>query len=116
MKRKTLKYCAWRLCNNKFREGGPYCPYHMKTLKRPMMKQKQTENYYLSPAWIRFRNYKKKTNPFCDVCGKPTEVIPHKIPVKDGGELLSNTNTQALCHYHHRMAHTALNQVTKGLY
>ena len=115
-KRRTLRYCLWPPCNNTIREGV-YCAFHMKTLKRPYMKEnKKAEKYYHNPAWIKFNKHKKKTNPFCEVRGKPPEVIHHKIPKKEGGTLLSNTNTQALCNLHHRMAHAALNQITKGLY
>ena len=115
MKRKSLRPCAWRFCPNKVR-GKIYCDYHFKTLKRPYMKSKEADPAYKKPAWIKFSNYKKKANPFCETgCGNETKIIHHKQPIKDGGLLLSNSNTIALCASCHRLAHMALNQETKGL-
>ena len=79
------------------------------------MKKKETDKIYLNPAWIKFSKIKKKRNPFCEVCDDPTKVIHHKVPIKNGGKLLSNSNTIALCSFCHQQAHLALKTEIRGL-
>ena len=59
-------------------------------------------SFYNSSRWRAIRNYFLKRNPLCVYCKskdiiKPAEVIDHIVPIKQGGEMYSELNLQALC-------------------
>lgn len=74
-------------------------------------KHHQTHPDYNRNPWKRLRNNYIRMNPFCQVCGKPGDVVDHIIPVNpldpmitmNGlyGEFLNEANLQTLCHSCH---------------
>jgi 5-methylcytosine-specific restriction protein A len=55
------------------------------------------ETFYKSPAWRNLRQWKIRHDPTCELCGQPTEMVDHIIPIKLGGEKLDEENLQSLC-------------------
>ena len=94
---KPRKYCAAFPCKN-LAEDGAYCHRH-----RPAPAPKQTDKFYLSVAWRRFRAWYLGKHPLCEQCERegrgpvPAGMVDHIIEIKDGGDRLSEENAQALC-------------------
>jgi len=62
--------------------------------------------FYKTKAWKHFRAWFVRHNPVCVVCSEngratPVDVVDHIIPIKQGGEPLSESNCQSLCNAHH---------------
>ena len=55
--------------------------------------------FYHSPAWLeKRRGLIARRGAWCEVCGAGGRIhLDHKVEVKDGGELLDDTNLQLLC-------------------
>lgn len=60
-------------------------------------KHKQTDPFYLSPEWRRYRRWWLVLHPLCVFCGHPGQMVDHVRPIKDGGERLDPKNTQTSC-------------------
>jgi 5-methylcytosine-specific restriction protein A len=97
MSNKPRKYCAAFPCNQ-IAVDGAYCPAH-----RPPAPPKETDPFYLSVRWRRFRGWYLKNHPLCERCeaeGRgpvPAQMVDHVLELKDGGERLSEDNAMALC-------------------
>ncbi len=66
------------------------------------------DEFYNSTAWRKVRASYVKQNPFCVKCrdlgrATPVDVVDHIVEIKDGGERLSYSNLQSLCHAHHNI-------------
>lgn len=101
MSRSTRKYCAQFPCSNYAEPGSAYCAEH-----RPARALKETDPFYLSPAWRKFRNYYVSIHPFCELCERegrlvPVDVVDHVVELKDGGAPLSESNAMSLCNKCH---------------
>jgi len=101
MSRSTRKYCQQFPCSNYAEHGSTYCKEH-----RIPRASKETDPFYLSPAWRRFRNFYVSLHPFCELCEKqgllvPVDVVDHVVELKDGGDRLSESNAMSLCHKCH---------------
>jgi len=96
MANKAKKYCAHFPCNQ-IAVDGAYCPAH-----RPPAPPKETDPFYLSVRWRRFRGWYLRNHPLCELCERegrltPAQMVDHIIELKDGGDRLSEENAQALC-------------------
>ncbi|WP_170019202.1 HNH endonuclease signature motif containing protein [Campylobacter sp. RM16190] len=60
-------------------------------------RNKEADRFYQSKEWKKTRILKKQQEPFCRVCGKPTEIIDHITPIEYGGAKLELSNLQGLC-------------------
>lgn len=92
----AAKYCMNFPCPNLATEGG-HCPKHA----RPRA-AKQTDPFYLSPRWRRFRAWYLAGHPMCIQCERegrlvPADMVDHVVELRDGGDPLSEDNVQALC-------------------
>jgi len=97
MANKPRKYCAAFPCRNLAETGSAYCNFH-----RPAPAIKQTDAFYVSKAWRRFRTYYMALHPLCEQCESiqlyiPSVICDHIIELKDGGAPLDEANVQALC-------------------
>lgn len=96
MTNKARKYCASFPCRN-IAEQGAYCKEH-----QPARAPKETDPFYLSVRWRRFRAWYLGKHPLCEQCeleGRLTtaDMVDHIIEIKDGGALTSEENAMALC-------------------
>jgi len=64
-------------------------------------RRKQTEPFYVSPEWRKYRSWWLMLHPLCVFCGRPGQMVDHKKPIKDGGAKLDPNNTQTFCYKCH---------------
>lgn len=67
---------------------------------------KENYSFYASTRWRNFTKKYRRLNPLCIHCLKEgkttmTEVVDHRIPIRQGGDKWNSDNLQGLCHYHH---------------
>lgn len=97
MANKARKYCAAFPCRN-FAEDGAYCHRH-----RPPPAPKETNPFYLSVRWRRFRAWYLCNHPLCECClienrgPVAAKMVDHRVEISDGGALTTEENAQALC-------------------
>ncbi|AMP65638.1 HNH endonuclease [Campylobacter jejuni] len=91
-------------CGKKIQTHLRTCEECDKTFKKIANKRydcfkrdKQSSDFYNSVAWRKLRNAFINKNPFCAKCGKFAKIIDHIVPIKQGGEKLSEENLQSLC-------------------
>jgi len=106
MPNKPNKFCAAFPCRN-LAVNGAYCHEH-----KPAKAPKETDPFYLSVAWRRFRNWFISKYPLCQKCleeGRetPAVMVDHIIEIKDGGALTDEDNAMSLCHKCHNMKSAA---------
>jgi len=97
MANKSRKYCAAFPCPNLAIPGSSYCQEH-----QPARAPKETDPFYLSVRWRRFRDWYIGKHPLCEQCereGRLTRavMVDHVIEIKDGGALTSEENALAMC-------------------
>ena len=68
--------------------------------------RRQNQGFYNSKQWRSVRSLYISKNPLCEWCKKqgitaPADVVDHIVEIKDGGDTLSESNLQSLCHAHH---------------
>ena len=61
------------------------------------VRDKASDKFYHSAAWLKVRKLVLAREPFCRACGMPASDIDHITPIKDGGDKLSLDNLQPLC-------------------
>lgn len=93
---KARRYCKAYPCSN-IATNGAYCQEH-----KPAKAPKETHQFYLSPAWRRFRNWYLSKHPLCEQCeaeGRLTlaAMVDHILEIKDGGALTDEGNAMSLC-------------------
>lgn len=96
MANKANRYCAKYPCN-RFAVNGAYCQEHT-----PARAPKETDPFYLSVQWRRFREYYIGLHPLCEQClieGRetPAAMTDHILSIADGGALTSEDNAMSLC-------------------
>ncbi len=97
MASKSRKYCAKYPCNQ-LAVNGAYCNEHT-----PAPAPKETDPFYLSVQWRRFREWYLGKHPLCEKCKAEgrgdivAEMVDHIIEIKDGGELTTEDNAMAMC-------------------
>lgn len=97
MSNKPNKYCAAFPCPNLAEPGSAYCKTH-----QPAAPTKETDPFYLSVAWRRFRAWYINKHPLCEQCERegretPAVMVDHIIEIRDGGDRLSESNAMSLC-------------------
>lgn len=103
---KPLKPCLCTGCPELVERG--YCQKHKYMQPKD---DKETDPFYSSTRWKKFRAYYKKRHPLCELCLEQglvvaTQVVDHVVPIKDGGKKLSSDNVQALCRKCHAKKHS----------
>ena len=96
MANKANKYCASFPCNQVAVDGA-YCNEHT-----PAKAPKETNPFYLSVQWRRFRDYYIGLHPLCEQCeaeGRetPAQMVDHIQEIADGGALTSEDNALSMC-------------------
>lgn len=96
MANKTRKYCVDFPCSNLATDGA-YCSQH-----KPARTPKETDPFYLSVQWRRFRDFYIRKHPLCELCERegrltPAKMVDHILEIKDGGALTSEENAMSLC-------------------
>lgn len=100
---KPKKPCSYPGCPNLTDER--YCSVHKKLMEKQYDKyqrSKESAAFYHSSAWRKKRADYLIEHPFCVECNKrgrltKAVVVDHIIPIRMGGELLEDSNLQALC-------------------
>ncbi len=92
MAKKANKYCAVFPCSNMAEAGSSYCQEH-----RPARAPKETDPFYLSVQWRRFREWYIGKHPLCEQCGRPADMVDHITEIQDGGALTSEDNAMSMC-------------------
>jgi 5-methylcytosine-specific restriction protein A len=97
MANKTQKYCVAFPCSNMAEPGSSYCKEH-----RPARAPKETDAFYLSVQWRKFREWYLSRHPLCEQCEKEgrltrAAMVDHIIEIKDGGALTSEDNAMSMC-------------------
>ena len=91
------KYCATFPCPN-LAVDGAYCQEH-KQARAP----KETDPFYLSVRWRRFRAWYLGKHPLCEQCERegrgavPAVMVDHIVEIEDGGALTEEENAMSLC-------------------
>jgi len=91
-----MKYCAAFPCNQ-IATKGAYCEEH-----QPSRAPKETDSFYLSVAWRRFREWYICKHPLCEQCEREgrlikADMVDHIIEIKDGGARLAEENAMSMC-------------------
>ncbi|OPY83438.1 MAG: HNH endonuclease [Syntrophus sp. PtaU1.Bin005] len=97
MANKARKYCSSFPCSNLAEPGSSYCREH-----QPAAPVKETDPFYLSVAWRRFRTWYLGQHPLCEECERrgrmtPAAMVDHIKEIKDGGARLDESNVMAMC-------------------
>jgi 5-methylcytosine-specific restriction enzyme A len=97
MANRSRKYCASFPCRNLAEPGSSYCLEH-----KPARAPKDTDPFYLSVAWRRFRAWYLSRHPLCEACERegrtiPASMVDHIVELKDGGAPLAEDNAMSLC-------------------
>ena len=98
MSNKPNKYCAAYPCPNLAEPGGAYCKTH-----QPARAPKETDAFYVSPTWRRFRAWYINKHPLCEQCERegrgdvPAAMVDHIVEIKNGGALTDESNAMSLC-------------------
>lgn len=83
-----------------------------KQRRNPTPRRKTNESwggdtsFYRNANWRKLRKWWVNRNPLCVMCEKEgklvaVQVVDHIVPIKMGGEELSSSNLQSLCHSCH---------------
>lgn len=114
MGNKARKYCAKFPCRNMAEPGSAHCTEHQ-AARAP----KETDPFYLSPQWRRFRSWYLSRHPLCKMCQAigfmtPAVIVDHVVELKDGGAPFDENNAQSLCWACHNRK-TAKEKQKRGL-
>lgn len=91
-------------CGNVTGNTGGYCDNCSQTGRDETANQrrhKQTDPFYYSTEWRRFRSWWLRGHPLCVFCGQPGEMVDHIVPIKAGGARLDPDNAQTSCNRCH---------------
>ena len=108
--KRAFRYCKASGCNKLTNDGTGYCPEHQ---GQRADRLKVTDPFYLSPRWRNLSKWYRNGHPLCELCGKPTFIVHHKVPIRaDNGRiaeddtlLMDETNLEALCVRCHEKKH-----------
>jgi 5-methylcytosine-specific restriction protein A len=93
----AIRYCQAFPCNL-IAVSGAYCLQH-----KPAPAPKETDPFYLSVRWRRFRSWYISRHPLCEQCeveGRPdtgADMVDHRIEIKDNGDLTTESNCMSMC-------------------
>ena len=111
-----LKECAEPGCHEL--TIHKYCDKHAKLHKRSSEAETKSKFAYMywSTRWKQESEKYLEEHPFCEICGKPSYLVHHKIEHKGDKDLFwDKNNWQALCNSCHSKIHmTETNKKSKG--
>ena len=89
-------------------------PVLKKSVKRPWVPERKAfggrsvdnTKFYQSAPWRKLRAKVLMKRPLCEKCKEkglivPAQVVDHIVPIIKGGDPLSESNLQPLCHHCH---------------
>ena len=89
-------------------DTGGYCLAHKRAAWRAQTQERMCDPYeqyarrfYNSKAWRAARLMQLRAHPLCCECRQPAEMVDHIKRIRDGGEPLSASNMQSMCHSCH---------------
>lgn len=102
------RYCG---CSNYRLEGHNFCEKHLwyeekkqkereekERARRDFSKYQRSSDLYNTSRWKTVSRNFLKANPYCEICGSPSEVVDHIIPHRGDEDLFwDRNNLQALC-------------------
>jgi len=98
------QFCAAHPCRELVTPPERYCPKHKHQAKpdRTRQEKKETDPFYGTARWQKFRDWYRTQHPLCEKCQAaglivPGELVDHIIELKDGGAPLDEDNVQTLC-------------------
>ena len=97
---RARRVCRGRGCGDVTANASGYCDRCESAGRNESVlarSRKQTDPFYLSPAWRKFRRWWIMRNPVCARCDRPAEMVDHIIPISAGGAKLDVGNVQSLC-------------------
>ena len=98
------KRCAHYRCNAASIAGESYCADHFV----PRHERDNREPAHLrgyDSDWGKLRRAFLRSNPLCQVCGRPAYIAHHIVPIDEGGERLDEDNLKAMCRNCHEHLH-----------
>jgi len=93
------------------------CPKCKQTKTREYDKSyrnKESDKFYHSREWRRVRGLQLSKFPLCKMCGRPANIVDHKVEIRDGGAKLSLNNLQSLCTSCHNIKTNTQKQGREG--
>ena len=103
MAERSKTYCAHYPCKNLVEVGQSYCQDHKPAKPKD---DYRSDKFYHSRLWTKCSRWYRADHPLCESCLeagiiKPTDLVDHIRPIKDGGDKLNPKNMQSLCHACH---------------
>lgn len=109
MATKLKRACRYNRCHNLTNDKSGYCDRHRAQAHvdyRKSRTDKDEQRFYGSNAWRHASLEHRRKYPVCQRCGeRPSELVHHKVHVKQGGERLATSNLQAVCRSCQALAH-----------
>lgn len=101
------KRCSKPGCGKLVKAGISFCTEHMRERWRNEDRTRKRERFYDRKEWTELRDYYRRAHPLCELCAKqgmrrPTKIVDHVVPIKQGGAPLDVRNLQSLCHTCHQ--------------
>lgn len=106
------KPCNWPGCNKLVSYDDGYCLHHLKAVAKKKRKEENRKaneyrkktgpRVYDKQNWKRVSKMKRNEYPFCERCGKLTELVHHKDRNKDNWNW---DNLESLCNLCHTKEH-----------
>lgn len=87
--------CAQPLCPELVPRGERFCPAHRKDAER-QDRLAEDKSFYWSTKWRKLRAIFLRAHPIC-ICGRLATMVDHVVPIKQGGQALSQGNLQSMC-------------------
>ena len=109
MATKLKRACRYNRCHNLTNDKSGYCEAHKAQAHldyRKSRTDKDEQRFYGSQAWRHMSLQYRLEHPVCEACGdRPSELVHHKVHVKQGGDRLAKSNLQAVCRSCQAKAH-----------
>lgn len=101
--------CLYPSCGNLLTESG-YCPAHQQWAEKHKVKpfenaKRSNEQFYKTERWKKIRGALVKAHPYCDICGRKSQLqVHHRItPRGDPALFFEVGNLQVVCAVCHRL-------------
>jgi 5-methylcytosine-specific restriction protein A len=105
MAKNPPKACIVPGCPNISTNGTHYCDKHLEERKKEKRNRREhTPAAPFSENWPKVRAKYLREHPYCEICGRPAEIVHHKIDRRVGGTDHPD-NLQALCNECHSRLH-----------
>lgn len=114
---KRLRYCSHNGCRNYAEDGSYYCKEHLSGRVSESRSSTTRFQYMYGRKWKGASKQwlSKPEHSWCEKCGKPSELVHHKIEHEGNWDLFwDRNNWQALCWSCHSKHHMEERNGKKG--